>query len=115
MNPFALLVLCVAGWLNRNQQNMIEYLQEEIRVLKELMGKKPRFNVSVKSGAWDLVVIDSSQRNYCAHTGLGRLGFQRLGTKSLTWWLVMEGSRRNTSVRYSWGLIPRRRQLWMIV
>ena len=30
--------------MNRNQQDVIKYLQEEIRVLKELMGKKPRFN-----------------------------------------------------------------------
>ena len=30
--------------MNRNQQDTIEYLQEEIRVLKELLGKKPRFN-----------------------------------------------------------------------
>src|ERR1035438_1877954 len=44
MNPFVLLVICIAGWLNRNQQDVIEYLQEEIRVLKELLGKKPRFN-----------------------------------------------------------------------
>jgi len=38
-------------------------------------------------------------------------GFHRLGTKSLTSWLVMEGKRLNTSVRYSWGLMARRRQL----
>ena len=30
--------------MNRNQQDVIEYLQEEIRVLKESLGKKPRFN-----------------------------------------------------------------------
>lgn len=30
--------------MNRNQQDVIEYLQEEIRVLKELLGKKSRFN-----------------------------------------------------------------------
>jgi hypothetical protein len=46
MNPFAFLVLCVAGWMNRDQQDVIEYLPEEIRVLKELLGKKPRFNDS---------------------------------------------------------------------
>jgi putative transposase len=44
MNPFAVLLICVAGWMNRNQQDVIEYLQEEIRVLKELLGKKPQFN-----------------------------------------------------------------------
>ena len=44
MNPLALLVICVAGWLNRHQQDVIEYLQEAIRVLKESLGKQPRFN-----------------------------------------------------------------------
>src|ERR1017187_4592748 len=46
MNPVAFLLLCASGWMNRNQQDVIEYLQEEIRVLKELLGKKPRFNDS---------------------------------------------------------------------
>jgi putative transposase len=44
MNPFTLLLICVAGWMNRNQQDIIKYLQEEIRVLKEQLGSKPRFN-----------------------------------------------------------------------
>jgi hypothetical protein len=30
--------------MNRHQQVLIEYLQEEIRVLKEQLGKRPRFN-----------------------------------------------------------------------
>jgi hypothetical protein len=34
----------MAGWINRNQQNVIEYLQEEVRVLKEQLGKKHKFN-----------------------------------------------------------------------
>src|ERR1019366_6040255 len=37
-------LICLAGWLNRNQQSVIEYLQEEVRVLKKHLGKKPRFN-----------------------------------------------------------------------
>jgi transposase InsO family protein len=44
MNPLGFMVLCVAGWMNRNQQDVIEYLQEEVRVLQELLGKQPRFN-----------------------------------------------------------------------
>ena len=44
VNPFTLLLICLAGWMNRHQQDVIEYLQEEIRVLKELLDKKPRFN-----------------------------------------------------------------------
>lgn len=44
MKPFVFLAICVAGWMDRHQQEVIEYLQEEIRVLKELLGQKPRFN-----------------------------------------------------------------------
>ena len=44
MNPLPFLLVCCAGWMNRHQQVVIEYLQEEIRVLKEQMGKRPRFN-----------------------------------------------------------------------
>jgi hypothetical protein len=38
------LFFCLAGWINRNQQNVIEYLQEEVKVLKEQLTKTPRFN-----------------------------------------------------------------------
>src|SRR4029450_11232477 len=44
MNALSLLIVCVAGWMNRHQQQVIAYLQEEIRVLKEQLGKHPRFN-----------------------------------------------------------------------
>ena len=44
VNPFTLLLICLAGWLNRHQQDVIVYLQEEIRVLTELLGKQTRFN-----------------------------------------------------------------------
>ena len=30
--------------MNRHQKLVIEYLQEEVRVLKEQLGKRPRFN-----------------------------------------------------------------------
>jgi putative transposase len=42
--PFQLVLLMFAGWVNRNQLNVIEYLQEENRVLKErLGGRRIRF------------------------------------------------------------------------
>ena len=44
MNPISLVVTCVAGWMNRHQQVVIEYLQEEVRVLQEQLGRRPRFN-----------------------------------------------------------------------
>ena len=44
-NPFRLLLISLAGFLNQQQQEVIEYLQEENRVLREqLAGKRLRFN-----------------------------------------------------------------------
>jgi hypothetical protein len=36
--PFQLVLLMFAGWMNRHQLDVIEYLQEENRVLKERLG-----------------------------------------------------------------------------
>jgi hypothetical protein len=44
VNHLQLFLIGLAGWINRNQQNAIEYLQEEVQVLREQLGKKPRFN-----------------------------------------------------------------------
>ena len=38
LRPMQMLLLMFAGWVNRHQLNMIEYLQEENRVLKGRMG-----------------------------------------------------------------------------
>ena len=43
MHPLSLLVTCVAGWMDAHQQALIEYLQEEVRVLKAQVGKRPHF------------------------------------------------------------------------
>jgi len=37
---FQLLILSMAGWVNRGQQTVIEYLLEENRVLREQLGKR---------------------------------------------------------------------------
>jgi putative transposase len=39
MQPWQLLLIGVAGWMNRKQQQVIEYLLEENRVLREQIGK----------------------------------------------------------------------------
>jgi hypothetical protein len=40
-------VIVVAGWMNQRQQNVIEYLREENRVLREQLGdRRLRFTVS---------------------------------------------------------------------
>ena len=47
MDVFKLLLVSLAGWMNRQQQEVIDYLQEEVRVLKEMAekrgGKRLRF------------------------------------------------------------------------
>ena len=35
MDPFRLLLISLAGWLNQRQQEALDYLQEENRVLRE--------------------------------------------------------------------------------
>ena len=45
LDPFRLLLISLAGWMNQQQQEVIDYLQEENRILREqLGGKRLRFN-----------------------------------------------------------------------
>ena len=41
-DPFRLLLVSLAGWLNQRQQDVIDYLQEENRVFREQLGGKRR-------------------------------------------------------------------------
>ena len=34
LQPWQLLLVCLAGWINRQQRDVIEYIQEENRVLR---------------------------------------------------------------------------------
>ncbi len=51
------LVLTFAGWVNRHQDDLIEYLREENRVLREPINserrKHPRTNARLRQG-WGL-------------------------------------------------------------
>ena len=67
--PMRMLLLAIAGWLNEEQRQKIEFLQEQIRVLLELhRGKRLRFN--------------DDQRRRLAARGkrLGRRVLRELGT-----------------------------------
>ena len=45
LNPFQFVVIVLAGWMNQRQQNVIEYLREENRILREQLGdRRLRFN-----------------------------------------------------------------------
>jgi hypothetical protein len=40
--PYVLqFVLTVAGWVNRHQEDLIDYLREENRILREQRGPRP--------------------------------------------------------------------------
>src|SRR3989441_2928819 len=45
VDPFSFVVVAVAGWMSRHQQEVISYLVEENRVLREQMGNpRLKFN-----------------------------------------------------------------------
>src|ERR1700719_3635660 len=45
LDPFRFVLIAVAGWMNHHQLQIIDYLREENRVLREqLGGRRVRFN-----------------------------------------------------------------------
>ena len=40
LDPFSFLVVSIAGWMNQRQQQVIEFLIEENRVLREQIGNR---------------------------------------------------------------------------
>jgi len=40
LNPWTFITLAIAGWMNRQQEQAIEYLREENRILREKLGSK---------------------------------------------------------------------------
>ncbi len=40
VDPFRFLLIALAGWMNQRQLQMIEYLREENRVLREQLGER---------------------------------------------------------------------------
>jgi putative transposase len=69
LQPCNLLLVSLAGWINRHQQNVIEYLRTENQVLQEKIGKKR-------------ILLDDSQRRRLALKGkvLGRKMLEEVGT-----------------------------------
>ena len=60
LNPFQFVVIVLAGWMNQRQQNVIEYLREETRVLRKQLGERrlrftddQRRRLAVRLKAWD--------------------------------------------------------------
>ena len=40
LQPWQILLLVLAGWINKHQQDVLEYLLAENRILREKLGKK---------------------------------------------------------------------------
>jgi hypothetical protein len=68
LDPFRFLLIALSGWMNQQQLQLIDYLREENRVLREQLGEKRlRFN-------------DDQRRRLAAKAkGLGRKLFPRGG------------------------------------
>ena len=69
LQPWHLLVLSLAGWVNRQQQKAIAYLRTENQVLREKLGKKR-------------ILLNDDQRRRLAVKGkvLGRKLLGEIGT-----------------------------------
>ena len=69
LQPWQLYVVILAGWINRQQQEVIEYLRTENQVLKEKLGKKR-------------ILLNDDQRRRLAVKGkiLGRKRLEEVGT-----------------------------------
>ena len=67
LKPWQLLLLILAGWINRHQQDAIEYLLTENQVLREKLGKRR-------------ILLNDDQRRRLAVKGkvLGRKGLDKL-------------------------------------
>ncbi len=45
LDPFRFVLIAIAGWMNQRQLQVIDFLREENRVLREqLGGRRPRLN-----------------------------------------------------------------------
>jgi putative transposase len=69
LQPWQLLLGILAGWSNRQQQEIIEYLHTENQILKEKLGKRR-------------ILLTDDQRRRLAHKGkvLGRKVLEAVGT-----------------------------------
>jgi transposase InsO family protein len=69
LDPFRFVLIAVSGWMNQRQMQLIDYLREENRVLREQLGERQlRFN------------DDQRRRLAVKAKGLGRKALAELGT-----------------------------------
>ena len=55
-------LLALAGWINREQQDVIAYLREENRVYREMLGdRRPRFSDEQRCRGWRRLTCSPSR------------------------------------------------------
>ena len=81
LQPWQLFFMILAGWVNRQQQETIDYLRTESQILKDTHGAKR-------------ILLNNDQRRRLAVKG------RILGHKRLGWppWVV------GRTVKYHWGV-----------
>ena len=92
LQPWYLLFMALASWLNRQQQAVIEYLREENRVLGEKLGKQR------------ILLRDGQRRRLIAskYDGSRKRGPGRPGMQQNIRQLILQMAKENLS----WGKAP---------
>jgi hypothetical protein len=52
LDPFWFLLIAVSGWMNQQQLQLIDYLREENRVLRQQLGKSDHGSTMSSAADW---------------------------------------------------------------
>jgi hypothetical protein len=52
LNPFRFVLIALSGWMNQQQLELINYLREENRVLREQLGGKRYGSTMTRAADW---------------------------------------------------------------
>lgn len=90
MDPLKFLIVCIAGWLNREQQKVIEYLKAENRVLRnKVPGKRLRFSQAERN------LLSSKAKGIC-YSKLKELA-NAVTPETLTRWIRGQAGKKYDS------------------
>jgi len=101
LQPWQLLLLILAGSINREQQEVIEYLRTENRILRELHGKNGSSSTTTSAVAW-------RSRASCwagGYSETSRLSYRRMRSCVGTGSLLLRSGTTATGGRVPDGLL----------
>ena len=108
LDPFRFVLIAVAGWMNQRQLQVIDYLREENRILREQLGGR------------GLRLNDDQRRRLAAKAkGLGRKLLAEVATivtpETLLAWhrkLIAQSTTGVEGVELAAGVLPMRSRHW---